>query len=282
MPELPEVETIARKLRLVLPGKTISAIQQFHPKSFVGDVQLVQNRQITEISRRSKLLRIHLSGGQNLVIHLKMTGQLIYVDEQIKVGGGHPTADWVNTLPSKHTRVALQLDPQANLFFNDQRLFGWIQVVDDQLAQDLAQKYGPDAHQENFTAEYLYPLLQRRSIPIKVALMDNSVVAGVGNIYAAEALNLAQLSPARPAKSLTKNETARLVDASQAVIKRGIELGGTTFDGKYVNTEGMAGKYQSIVRVYGREGQACPNCGGEIKKIKLGGRGSYFCPSCQL
>lgn len=281
MPELPEVETIAQKLRQVLPGKKITQFEQHHPKSFAGDAAMMQNRIIEDVTRRAKIIRIHLPNHQNLLVHLKMTGQLIYQDPSRKLGGGHPTADWINQLPGKHTRLVFHLEPEAKLFFNDQRLFGWIRLLPDRVVEQEFAKLGPDAHDKAFTPEYLYPLLQRKRVPIKIALMDNALVSGAGNIYAADALNLASISPLRPSNSLTQNEVVRLVEATQEVITRGIELGGTTFDGKYVDAEGMAGTYQSVVRVYGREGQPCLRCGAPIVKVKLGGRGTYFCPNCQ-
>lgn len=282
MPELPEVETIVQKLKTVLPGKVITSIDQFHIKTFHGETTDIVGQKITDVSRRAKIIRIHFPDQKNIIIHLKMTGQLIYQDAALKLGGGHPTADWVLQLPSKHTRLAFHLHPEATLFFNDQRLFGWIKVVSDEEIEKIYAGLGPDAHDPSFTTEYLYPLLQRKRVPIKVALMDNRVVAGAGNIYAAEALNLAQISPLRPAHTLSKKEVAKLVETTQEVIKRGIELGGTTFDGKYVDTEGLAGKYQSVVRVYGRAGKACLWCGSEIVKTTVGGRGTYYCSSCQI
>jgi formamidopyrimidine-DNA glycosylase len=282
MPELPEVETIARKLKTVLPGKTIRQVTQLHPKSFVGDPAVLTNTKIHDVSRRAKMIRIHLPQEKNLIIHLKMTGQLIYVDDNLKLGGGHPTADWIHQLPGKHTRVHFEFIDGAHLFFNDQRLFGWIKVVSDPEVQEVYAQLGPDITDEHVTLEYLLPLLKGRSIPIKQAIMDISIVCGLGNIYACDALNLAQIHPERPAKSLTPEEVAKLLQSSQLVIKQGIELGGTTFDGKYVDIEGMAGQYQSVVRVYGREGKECRNCKGQIVKSKLGGRGTYYCQQCQI
>ena len=202
MPELPEVETIAQKLKGVLPGKKIVELEQLHPKSFYGEISSVVGQSITNVTRRAKIIRLHFPAKQNLLIHLKMTGQLIYQDDQVKLGGGHPTADWVNELPSGHTRLVFHLDPTATLFFNDQRLFGWIKLLSDQEVEHIFAKFGPDANAPTFTAEYLYPLLQRKRVPIKVALMDNAIVSGAGNIYAAEALNLARISPLRPCANL--------------------------------------------------------------------------------
>lgn len=282
MPELPEVETIARKLKQVLPGKTVSEITQFHPKSFIGDASLLLNQPILDVSRRAKILRLHFPQGLNILVHLKMTGQLIMVDGQTRVGGGHPTADWVSNLPSKHTRVTIRFSDGVELFFNDQRLFGWLKVQTDQEVQESFAVLAPDITDESVTDNYFQSKIKNRAQAIKQVIMDNAVVAGVGNIYACDALNLAQIHPQRPGKSLSEAEAKRLLAAMKEVITRGVELGGTTFDGKYVDIDGMAGEYQSVVRVYGRQGLACLHCGGTIAKIQLGGRGTYFCTVCQV
>jgi len=288
MPELPEVETIVRKLQQVLPGKKILGVTQLHAKTWQGEnPAAVIGWEITAVSRRAKIIRIHLASpeseaGLNLLIHLKMTGQIIYLDDHQKLGGGHPTADWVNQLPSKHTRVVIELSHKAKLYFNDQRLFGWIKAVTDQDVEVAFTVIGPDIVDSTITPEYLYLRFQKRTQAIKQVIMDSSLVAGVGNIYACDALNLAHIHPNRPAKSLSSGDVEKLVSAMKEVIFQGIELGGTTFDGKYVDIDGMAGKYQSVVRVYGRAGKKCLFCEGEIIKTKLGGRGTYFCASCQV
>jgi formamidopyrimidine-DNA glycosylase len=137
MPELPEVETIVRKLQQVLPGKAISEVFVFHPKTFVGEASLLPKLEVAQVMRRAKIIRIQLSNGFNLIIHLKMTGQLIYVDQGRRLGGGHPTTDWVNDLPSKHTRFSLVFRDRSTLFFNDQRLFGCEAGFDQEVASSL-------------------------------------------------------------------------------------------------------------------------------------------------
>ncbi len=288
MPELPEVETITRKLDAVLPGKVIKKITLLHPKPWQGArPESLTGYLITQVSRRAKVIRIHLkhpetSQTSNILVHLKMTGQLIYVDPVQRLGGGHPTADWVSELPSKHTRVQIDLSPSSTLFFNDQRLFGWMKVMSDEEVETSFSSLAPDVIESQVNSQYLKPILARRSQSIKQAIMDTTVMCGVGNIYACDALNLAQIHPDRPAKSLSDEEIDRLLQATKQVINQGIELGGTTFDGKYVDIDGMAGQYQSVVRVYGREGKECLYCKGEIVKTKLGGRGMYYCSKCQI
>lgn len=281
MPELPEVETIARRLRQVLPGKKIVEFTQLHPKSFEGETNQVLDTTIIAVTRKSKLLGFELDSGNVLMTHLKMTGQLLYTDGQKRIGGGHPSSDWVTQLPSSHTRLSFKFQDASQLFFNDQRLFGWMRVMTpNQVAQEYA-KLGPDVIDIQFTVEYFTQQLSKRSIAIKTAIMTNQIVAGVGNIYACDALNLARIDPYRPAKSLAKSEIISLHQALLEIIGKGIELGGTTFDGKYVDIDGLAGGYQQVARVYGRQDLPCLHCKTPILKSKLAGRGTYYCRKCQ-
>ena len=144
MPELPEVETVARRLQELLPGKKIAAVDQLHERSLIGSTVQLLNSSITQVSRRAKLINIQLDSSLHLLTHLKMTGQLIYVDDQIRVGGGHPTADWIKNLPGKHTRIIYHFTDNSKLYFNDQRIFGWMRLMSaDELASEFA-KYAVD------------------------------------------------------------------------------------------------------------------------------------------
>jgi formamidopyrimidine-DNA glycosylase len=283
MPELPEVETLKRKLGKVLVAKQLTEIKVLNPKSFMGDVAMLvkQKPSVIGVTRRAKILEISFDNDQSILTHLKMTGQLILVDGATRLGGGHPTADWVRELPSSHTRIMYTFADGSQLFFNDQRLFGWMKLMDSTLVTKEFAGFGPDVIDDAVTPEYLFPLLQRRGVPIKVAIMDNQIMAGVGNIYACDALNLAQIDPRRPARTLTFSEVTSLLAAIKQVINQGIELGGTTTDGKYVDIHGFAGGYQKVMRAYDRLDQPCLNCGQPIQKMKLGGRGTYWCPACQ-
>ncbi len=281
MPELPEVETITCKLKAHIVGKRVTNLSVLHPKSMKGDFRQLIGKQIIGISRKAKIIRLHFPEQINILIHLKMTGQLIYTDLQTHIGGGHPTADWVSELPSKHTRIMVQLSDDATLFFNDQRLFGWWKVMDDGQVEVEYKKLGLDIIDPSFTAMKLYDAFQKTARPVKVVLMDGGIVSGVGNIYACDALNLAQIDPWRPAKSLSEQEAECLYEAALTVIWRGIELGGATID-HYRNIEGFAGQYQNVVLVYSREGLPCYNCGVSLAKVKLAGRGTYYCPGCQV
>ncbi|PIY80192.1 MAG: hypothetical protein COY80_04155 [Candidatus Pacebacteria bacterium CG_4_10_14_0_8_um_filter_42_14] len=281
MPELPEVETICKRLAPVLIGKTIQNIEVLREKSLQGLSTSIIGKKIVEVSRKAKLLDIKLSDSSHLLIHLKMTGQLIYQDQLQRLGGGHPTADWVDSLPSKHTRVIFRLSNHSTLFFNDMRVFGWIKHLSEEGASVEFSRYGPDIIDPAVTLEYIFSRFSKTSRPIKVVIMDSSIIAGVGNIYANDALNLAKIHPNKPANSLTQNETKELLDAMIEVINLGIKHGGATI-GNFRNIDGFSGNYQTKVLVYQRENLACFNCAGIIKKTKIGGRGTFYCPNCQV
>ncbi len=297
MPELPEVETITNRLRPYLVGKRIAEVIKLHPKSFSSGQLLVVGYQITDVARRAKMIRIQLvdpnkkdrirnpaNGGKNklnLLIHLKMTGQLIYVDQNHRVGGGHPTEDWIQALPSNHTRIEFHFMDGSKLFFNDQRVFGWIKVMSDEEVLQEFSKYALDITDPQFTLEYFSLAIAHSSRAIKVLIMDNTLMSGVGNIYACDSLNLARISPFHKANDLTADQVESLYNALKAIIQKGIDLGGATTDGKYIDVHGFAGKYQLQARVYDKKGQPCPNCGEKIMKEKLAGRGTYYCNTCQ-
>lgn len=280
MPELPEVETIARRLRQVLPGKTIAQVEVLRQKSFSGDVGSLSGVKIHVVERRSKILLLSLSNHECLLIHLKMTGQLLYVDGTKRLGGGHPTDDFIDNLPSKHTRVVIRFTDGTNLFFNDLRVFGWVHLVSKNEKERELAGLAPDITDSAITAEYLHGKLATRSQAIKLVIMDNSVVAGVGNIYACDALHLAKINPLLQARSLSYEEVERLLAAMKSVINLGIERGGATIQ-HYKNVDGLVGAYQDIRRVYAREGEPCQNCEAPILRVKQAGRSTFYCPHCQ-
>lgn len=285
MPELPEVETVRRKLDTLLRQRSLQHIEVLREKSFLHfpAVQLdITKQRVVEVQRRAKILHIVFDGKRDLLIHLKMTGQLIFIDPAgERSGGGHPTADWVTALPSKHTRVIFSFSDGSKLFFNDQRVFGWIRSPLKQEVNQEFSNYGPDINDPNLSVIYLLRQAKRRSIPIKQFIMDNTVICGVGNIYASESLFRIGLHPATPTKQVTEKQMTKLLQAMQMIIARAIELGGTTFDGKYVGVDGFSGGFQHELQVYGREGQPCLHCSTLILKIKQGGRSTFYCPQCQ-
>lgn len=282
MPELPEVETIVRKLKAVIVGRKIQAVQVFNVKTFHGDAQSILEQEIVDVTRRAKIIEIIFNNNYVLLTHLKMTGQYLFQNDGDLVAGGHPTADWQQQLPGKHTRVQIDFSDKSKLFFNDMRKFGWLKLVQNTDLINIYSSLGPDIISPEVTVDYLLLKFQRRKMPIKQAIMLNEIICGVGNIYACDSLNLAKISPFRPANSLSRQEVEILLASMKAIISKAIEHGGTTFDGKYVDIEGKAGNYQTKVLTYGREGKSCYNCGGTIMKAKLGGRGTYYCPDCQI
>jgi formamidopyrimidine-DNA glycosylase len=209
-----------------------------------------------------------------------MTGQLVFVDGNKRVVGGHPTADWVKDLPSKHTRVVVDFNDGSKLFFNDMRVFGWMKIIDKKKYEETVKKSAPDVTEKEFTLEYLTKLLEKSTKAIKLILMDQEKIGGVGNIYANDALYLAKVMPDRRAKSLDQEEISKLYDAVREVINRGIKYGGASA-ANYVDTKGLGGTYQDHFLVYKKDGQICKECGRKIQKMRLGGRGTFYCPRCQ-
>jgi formamidopyrimidine-DNA glycosylase len=203
-------------------------------------------------------------------------------DIKNRIVGGHPTTDWTGQLPSKHTRAVFHLANGDKLYFNDQRIFGWVKILPDKEIEKLAflQKLGPEPW--DISDEKFHQLITSRKKAIKLVVMDQEILSGVGNIYANDGLWEARIHPQRIAAKLSNKETAELRGALIKVLKEGIKYGGATAsDAKYINLDGMGGKYQEHFRSYDRESDPCPRCKIAIKKIKMGGRGTYFCPNCQ-
>jgi formamidopyrimidine-DNA glycosylase len=287
MPELPEVETVRRGLHELIIGLTVHAVEHDTPKGFPNAATDVQafliGATISQIRRRAKVLLIDLSTDHTLVVHLKMTGQLVYRGEQV-FGAGHPNESLIGALPDKSTRVTLQFTDGSHLYFNDQRKFGWMRLMPTLEVPniDFMKKVGPEPLEADFTAqEFTARFTRRAKTSIKAALLDQSVVAGVGNIYADESLWGAKVHPKRLVGSLTDNEFIQLYTELRAVMNLAIKKGGST-DKNYVNAEGKRGSYMDFARVFRREGLACPRCGAEIIKFKAAGRGTHICPVCQV
>ena len=288
MPELPEVETIRRQLKDVLAGKTVERVEVLRDKSFEGDPKSLIGQKVKDIQRKSKVIEVSFEDHEEMVlVHLKMTGQLVF-DPSVTVSqchgtrivGGHPTADWVNELPSKHTRVVWTFTDESKLFFNDMRVFGWMKLVERTRELKNSRYQVPDVIDKDFTADYLFNSLKKTKKPIKLILLDQNKVGGLGNIYVCDALFLAGIRPERKADSLTRNEVIKLHDAAVQVINLGIKYGGASAS-NYVQVSGLGGTYQDHFLVYKREGEKCLNCEEKIQKKKLGGRGTFYCPKCQ-
>ena len=287
MPELPEVETVRRGLSELIIGKAIASATNDTPKSFPNtqtDVkQFMIGAKVTAIRRRAKVLMIDLSTEYSLVIHLKMTGQLVYVGTKDRFGAGHPNDSLVNALPDKSTRVTIGFDDDSQLFFNDQRKFGWVKLMPTLEIPNLPfmKKVGPEPLEAEFTPQQFRDRFTRRArTNIKAALLDQSVVAGVGNIYADEALWGAKIHPTRLTGSITDDEFEALYTELREVMNLSIEKGGSS-NRNYVNAEGKRGSYMDFARVFRREGLPCPRCGTTIEKSRVAGRGTHVCPYCQ-
>lgn len=286
MPELPEVETVRRGLADLIIGKAIASETHDTPKGFpntVADVDaFMLGAVVTAIRRRAKVLMIDLSTGYSLLIHLKMTGQLVFVGAT-RFGAGHPNDSLVNELPDKSTRVSIAFTDGTQLFFNDQRKFGWMRLMptSEIPRTPFMLKVGPEPLSDTFTAEALKGRLSRRpKTNIKAAILDQTVVAGVGNIYADESLWGAKIHPQRLVNTITDTEISELYKEMREVMNLAVEKGGSS-NHTYVNAEGKKGSYMDFARVFRREGLACPRCGTTIEKLRVAGRGTHICPFCQ-
>jgi formamidopyrimidine-DNA glycosylase len=311
MPELPEVETIKLGLSRLLPGKVVNDIWHDWPKSFPNapaDVaKFLVGAEVKRVRRRAKVLIIELNTEYSLVIHLRMTGQLVFAGknqqneegrmqnaEKIKLhssfsiphssearfAGGHPSNSLVGELPDKSTRVVIDFKDGSKLFFNDQRKFGWMRLLPSTEVPeiDFMKTVGPEPLEDDFTAEkFIERLMKRKNSPIKAVLLDQKILAGVGNIYADESLWMAKIHPLTPVYKIARMKMIGLHSDLRDVLHLSIEKGGST-DRNYVNGEGKKGSYLSFANVFRRQGQPCPRCGTTIIKMRAAGRGTHICP----
>ncbi len=321
MPELPEVETVRLGLVSLIVGKSITKIIHDWAKSFPNPETEVSKfaigAEIVDVRRRAKVLMIDLTTGYTFVIHLKMTGQLVFVGQrktlkskseilknnknkkeknlgfgphdlefsetETRFGAGHPNNSLVGNLPDKSTRVDFFLGDSEHLYFNDQRKFGWVRLMPTiAVAEiDFMKKVGPEPLEEDFMPKVLIKRLQKRkNSSIKAALLDQTVLAGVGNIYADESLWGSSIHPASLVRDLSNAKLTKLHSEIIYVLKLSIEKGGST-DRNYVNAEGKRGSYIDFARVFRKEGAPCPRCQTTIIKTRVAGRGTHLCPSCQ-
>lgn len=286
MPELPEVETVRAGLNMLLPGKKIQAVSHDWAKSFPNAAHDIEEfligATVIEVRRRAKVLIIDLDSKYSLVIHLKMTGQMVYVGDQ-RFGAGHPSDSLINSLPDKSTRVTFEFTDGTKLFFNDQRKFGWVKLLPTiEIPNiDFFKKVGPEPLASEFTWQEFRDRFKRRpNTNIKAALLDQTVVAGVGNIYADESLWGAKIHPATLVKNLSDKQFKILFRELQYVLQLAIDKGGSS-NQNYVNAEGKKGSYMDFARVFRREKLPCSRCGTTIIKTKVAGRGTHTCPTCQ-
>lgn len=271
MPELPEVETIRLTILPKLIGRKIISGEILHEKMVLGTtvaefLEGVSGQKIIGLNRRGKYLLIELTADLIIGLHLRMTGQLA-----VEKSGSQL---------AKAIYFRLFLDNETELRFRDQRKFGKVFLFEPGEPPLSLQKIGPEPLSSEFSASMLKSRFGRRTLAVKKALLNQEIVAGIGNIYADEALFSAGIHPARPVNSLTEAEIEALYHAIKEVLSESIENRGTTFR-DYRDGEGRAGSYQNRLRVYGRKGEKCSNCGGLIVKMNYGGRGTHFCPLCQ-
>ncbi len=321
MPELPEVETVKRGLKKLIIGRLIKTASTDNPKSFPNPINDVNafliNASVVDVRRRAKVLMIDLSTKYTLVIHLKMTGQLVFVKEnkgardreignrefqssesknlipisqplipasETRFAGGHPNNSLVDGLPDKSTRVIIEFDDGSHLYFNDQRKFGWVRLMPTVEVPNLPfmMKVGPEPLEPDFTVEQFTNRLQRRSRSnVKAVILDQSVIAGVGNIYADESLWGAMIHPSTLVGDLSPANIAALYSDIRYIMNLSIEKGGST-NRNYVDAEGKKGSFMDFARVFRREGLLCPRCNTEIIKLRVAGRGTHICPNCQV
>lgn len=297
MPELPEVETVKRGLQTFLPGKIFATVVCDNLKSFPNassdvDAFLISSS-VVKVTRRAKVLTIQLSSNYSLVIHLKMTGQLVFVgpaiigDEKnstpLRFGAGHPNASLIQALPDRSTRVTFKFIDGSHLHFNDQRKFGWVRLMPTSEIphMDFFKKLGPEPLEDSFTWHvFAERLARRKNTTIKAALLDQTVLAGVGNIYADESLWGARIHPSTIVRGISKAKIKSLHASLQSVLRRSIALGGST-DRNYVDATGKKGSYLLFAEVFRKEGSACSRCGHQIIKLRVAGRGTHICPFCQ-
>jgi len=286
MPELPEVETVKRGLSRLVIGKIVSSAESNWPKSFPNlqaDVDLfLIGARIIGVRRRAKVLIIDLDTKYSLVIHLKMTGQIVYKGRE-SFAAGHPNDSMIGELPDRSTRVILGFDDGSNLYFNDQRKFGWVRLMPTVEIPNLPfmLKVGPEPLTAEFTAKiFINRVKKRANTTIKAAILDQSILAGVGNIYADESLWGAKIYPGNRVRDISYSKLTKLQKEIVYVMTLSIEKGGST-DKNYVDAEGKKGNYLEFARVFRRENSPCPRCGTVIVKTRVAGRGTHYCPKCQ-
>ena len=314
MPELPEVETIRRGLNRFILNKKIVDVKILCDKSFIGPKELIEGQEIIAIRRFGKALVFDFKNQVSMLVHLRMTGQLIYracgeesgknYIEMIQAGdfktslyteksfaGGHPTDSFFSKLPNKQTRVLFEIESVDNtnnliesgtLYFNDQRKFGFCKIIetDEVLQDEFIKKLAKEPWQIS-VEEFKKNLLHHKNAEVKPTILDQTVIAGLGNIYADEALFLAKIHPERLVSTLKDHEIETLLESAKTVMQRSIDSGGSTM-ATYVKADGTRGDYlQKFAQVFRREGEPCNRCGTEIIKIKVAGRGTHLCPNCQ-
>ncbi|OGM21692.1 DNA-formamidopyrimidine glycosylase [Candidatus Woesebacteria bacterium RIFCSPHIGHO2_01_FULL_38_9] len=298
MPELPEVETVKLQLEKYLKGHKIENVQINVPKIFSGDQKVLVGGKVSGIRRFAKVLSLDLTNGFSIVIHIKLTGQLIYRGPNLTSKGRSASGrknfpplskKVVGGVPGKYTHVIFTLDRGGFLYYNDVRRFGWIKVIKTSEVEKtgFVGKLGPEPFASaqgkpgKLTLKIFKEILSKSRRSVKVILMDQEKMGGVGNIYANDALWLAKINPKRPANELTESEVKSLYDSIHEVLRSGLKYGGAS-ELAFVTPDGKEGEYQNHTLAYGHQGEPCGRCHkAKIEKYFLSGRGTYFCPLCQ-
>lgn len=286
MPELPEVETIRQDLRKKILYKKIFAFDIKKSSAIKNGLEKIEKElveaSVTDIERRGKLLIFKLSRPNSyLLIHLKMTGQLIYRIHGKIIAGGHNLPHELGSLPNKHTAVVFNFSDGSQLFFNDQRRFGYVKLVNGKQKDEAESKFGIEALDKKLTVKKFKEILARRSGNIKAVLLDQSAIAGIGNIYADEVCFCAGVRPDRKVKSLQEKEKEKIARCIPRVLNLAVKHRGTTFS-DYLDSEGKKGNFTRFLKVYEREGEKCLRCKSKvIEKKRIAGRGTSFCSNCQ-
>lgn len=287
MPELPEVETVRQGLTDFIVGRQISGLKINWSKSFNEPLEKlnksVVNSKISAVKRRGKVIIIELSSGYSLLVHLKMTGQMVYRSPSLNFGAGHPNDSLVGKLPDNSTRVIFNFKEGGKLFFNDQRKFGWIRLVKTTKVakHPVITKLGPEPFDPKLSARIFRQILNKRAkSSIKAVLLDQQIIAGIGNIYADESLWLAKIHPLTRVQNISTSKLNKLLVQIQDILKLALEKGGST-DRNYLQVDGQKGSYLSFAKVFHRQGLACYRCNSTILKIRAAGWGTHYCPKCQ-
>lgn len=283
MPELPEVETIVSDLNKKIVNKKINKVDVrlkkiIKTKNFI-DVLL--GNIIKKVFRRGKLIIIELKNNNYLLIHLRMTGQVIYQEKEKIIAGGHSDNNYdLKKLPNKYSHVVIYFNDNSKLFFNDQRQFGILKIVDSDGLKKEYEKFGIEPLSPEFDTKYFEKSIKNKKKNVKAFLLDQKYIAGIGNIYADEILFRAEVQPMRSINSLNKKEIKNIVESTKYILRKAIQNRGTTFN-DYVDADGNKGKFINLLKVYSRGGEKCKKCKNILTKTKIAGRGTVYCSKCQ-
>lgn len=288
MPELPEVETVVRDLNKKIVGKKIKKVEIFNPKIVKNRkkvfVDFLEGQKIKKVSRRGKLIMIFFQKDEKtLIIHFRMTGQLIFQEKNKIIAGGHNQKGMLENLPNKYSHTVVTFSDNSQLFYNDVRQFGYLQLVSWEELNKILLKFGYEPLEKSFSLKEFEKLIFKyKHKNIKAFLLDQSLVAGIGNIYADEILFATKVKPHRKTGDLEKKEIKKMFQNIKKILQKAVDFRGTTFN-NYRDADGVKGSFKKMLKVYQRKDEKCfrKNCSGIIQKIKIAGRGTHFCSICQ-